>query len=231
MLRRRGVDVVAYDRYPPTTITKDFVKGERPSSHLKYRITTQLLTDRSPRTHSGRAKFFGVRYVDDVNECDGSGTCLESHADRVLMLCWPRSPEDVEGGDWDLACLDAWKGECVNSLRPVLKYPITKPNHRPFTDRSFPSYPGDTLVHIGEWSVDVDETVEPDEIGDLFAEVKAPRCSEEWPRGTVALKHPHGFTTSAGFQRKVQKEFERVNTVRLPNWPFARDDLTVWRRR
>jgi hypothetical protein len=86
-------------------------------------------------------------------------------------------------------------------------------------------------VHIGEWSVDVDETVEPDEIGDLFAEVKAPRCSEEWPRGTVALKHPHGFTTSAGFQRKVQKEFERVNTVQLPNWPFARDDLTVWRRR
>ena len=175
MLRRRVVDVVAYDRYPPTTITKDFVKGERPSSHLKYRITTQLLTDRSPRTHSGRAKFFGVRYVNDVNECDGSGTCLESHADRVLMLCWPRSPDDVEGGDWDLACLDAWKGECVNSLCPVLKYPITKPNHRPFTDRSFPSYPGDTLVHIGEWSVDVDETVEPDEIGDLFAEVKAPR--------------------------------------------------------
>ena len=27
------------------------------------------------------------------------------------------------------------------------------------------------------------------------------------------------------------KEFERVATVRLPNWPFARDDLTVWRRR
>ena len=129
LMRRRGVDVVAYDRYPPTTITKGFVKGERPSSHLKYRITTQLLTDRSPRTHSGRAKFFGVRYVDDVNECDGSGTCLESHADRVLMLCWPRSPEDVEGGDWDLACLDAWKGECVNSLPPILKYPITKPNH------------------------------------------------------------------------------------------------------
>ena len=119
----------------------------------------------------------------------------------------------------------------LNSLRPILKYPITKPNHRPITDRSFPSYPGDTLVHIGEWSVDVDETVEPDEIGDLFAEVKAPRCSETWPRGTVALKHPHGFTTSAGFQRKVQKEFERVNTVQLPNWPFARDDLTVWRRR
>jgi hypothetical protein len=33
LMRRRGVDVVAYDRYPPTTITKDFVKGERPSSH------------------------------------------------------------------------------------------------------------------------------------------------------------------------------------------------------
>jgi hypothetical protein len=45
LMRRRGVDVVAYDRYPPTTITKDFVKGERPSSHThsglyKYRITT-----------------------------------------------------------------------------------------------------------------------------------------------------------------------------------------------
>ena len=45
------------------------------------------------------------------------------------MLCWPQSPEDVEDGDWDLACLDAWKGECVNSLPPILKYPITKPNH------------------------------------------------------------------------------------------------------
>ena len=88
-------------------------------------------------------------------------------------------------------------------------------------------------MHIGEWSVDVDETAETVDADDddPFAEVKAPRMSEEWPRGTVALKHPHGFTTSAGFQRKVQKEFERVNTVRLPNWPFARDDLTVWRRR
>ena len=78
-------------------------------------------------------------------------------------------------------------------------------------------------MHIGEWSVDVDETVEPDEIGDLFAVVKAPRCSEEWPRGTVALKHPHGFTTSAGFQRKVQKEFERVNTRPLYTSPSPRD--------
>ena len=49
--------------------------------------------------------------------------------------------------------------------------------------------------------------------------------NEEFPRGTNALNVPHGMTTSAGFQRRVEKEFERVATVRLPNWPFARDDL------
>ena len=60
---------------------------------------------------------------------------------------------------------------------------------------------------------------------------RAPRVNEEFPRGTNALNVPHGMTTSVGFQRRVEKEFERVATVRLPNWPFARDDLTVWRRR
>ena len=64
-----------------------------------------------------------------------------------------------------------------------------------------------------------------------MATSRAPRVNDEFPRGTNALNVPHGMTTSVGFQRRVEKEFERVATVRLPNWPFARDDLTVWRRR
>ena len=174
LLRQKGVDVVAYDAHPPRRITKAFAKGE--------------------------AKFFGVTYVDDVRECDDDASCLDAHADRVLMLCWPKSPEDVEGGDWDLRCLDRWRG--------------------------------DTLVHVGEWSVNLDEDVDDDGIRSLDLEYTgAPRVSEEFPRGTTALNLPHGETTSAGFQRRVEREFERVATVRLPNWPFARDDLTVWRRR
>ena len=173
LLRQRGVDVVAYDANPPRRITKAFAKGA--------------------------ATFFGVAYVDDVNECDVNASCLDAHADRVLMLCWPRSPEDVEGGDWDLRCLDRWRG--------------------------------DTLVHVGEWSVNLDEDVDQDGIRSLDLEYAGASAAEEFPRGTIALNAPHGMTTSAGFQRRVEREFERVATVRLPNWPFARDDLTVWRRR
>ena len=68
LLRQKGVDVVAYDAHPPRRITKAFAKGE--------------------------AKFFGVTYVDDVRECDDDASCLDAHADRVLMLCWPKSPEE-----------------------------------------------------------------------------------------------------------------------------------------
>jgi len=176
LLRHKGVDVVAYDAHPPRRITKAFAKGV--------------------------AKFFGVAYVDDLRECDRDASCLDEHADRVLMLCWPKSPEDVEAGDWDLRCLDRWRG--------------------------------DTLVHVGEWSVNLDEDVDERGIRSLdlgYAGARAPRANEEFPRGTNALNVPHGMTTSAGFQRRVEREFERVATVRLPNWPFARDDLTVWRRR
>lgn len=71
---------------------------------------------------------------------------------------------------------------------------------------------GRTLVHVGEWNAR--------EGGD----------GESWPRGCASPATPEGQTTSLEFQKRVEREFRLVKCVRLPNWPFCRDDLTVWER-
>ena len=45
------------------------------------------------------------------------------------------------------------------------------------------------------------------------------------------MAHPAGLTTSQQFQDAVEAGFELQKVVRLPNWPTARDDLTVWVRK
>jgi hypothetical protein len=45
------------------------------------------------------------------------------------------------------------------------------------------------------------------------------------------VDHPAGLTTSRQFQDAVEAGFELQKVVRLPNWPDARDDLTVWVRK
>ena len=54
--------------------------------------------------------------------------------------------------------------------------------------------------------------------------------AESWPRGCASPATPEGQTTSLEFQQRVEREFKLVKHVRLPNWPFCRDDLTVWVR-
>ena len=162
LLRQKGVDVVAYDAHPP----------------------------RREGFRQGEAKFLGVR---TSTACASATTTRRAWTRTPIrtMLCWPKSPEDVEGGDWDLRCLDRWRG--------------------------------DTLVHEGEWSVDLDGASTTTDSIPRPEYTGAPRVSEEFPRGTTALNLPHGETTSAGFQRRVEREFERVATVRLPNWPREYD--------
>ena len=71
---------------------------------------------------------------------------------------------------------------------------------------------GRALVHVGEWNAR--------DGGD----------GESWPRGCASPATPEGQTTSLEFQQRVEREFRLVTRVRLPNWPFCRDDLTVWER-
>ena len=37
--------------------------------------------------------------------------------------------------------------------------------------------------------------------------------------------------TRPWLEERVEREFVMVRHVELPNWPFCRDDLTVWERR
>jgi len=158
----------------------------------------------------GENAFFGAAFADDVER--GGPEVLRSHADRALFLCWPVRPEEAAHGDeardepWDAACLDHWHG--------------------------------DTLIHVGEWtekrksasgdgarvSGDADERVSGNVSGNVSGD--AP-----FPRGTSLVDHPAGLTTSRQFQDAVEAGFELQKVVRLPNWPDARDDLTVWVRK
>ena len=157
----------------------------------------------------GENAFFGAAFADDVER--GGPEVLRSHADRALFLCWPVSPEEVahrgEARDapWDAACLDHWHG--------------------------------DTLIHVGEWtrrSGDSQETSGCDGSGDsgvsgdVAGESRDGARGETFPRGTSLVNHPAGLTTSRQFQDAVEAGFELQKVVRLPNWPGARDDLTVW---
>ena len=157
----------------------------------------------------GENLFFGAAFADDVER--GGPEVLRSHADRALFLCWPVSPEEAAHGDeardepWDAACLDHWHG--------------------------------DTLIHVGEWTSRKSASGDGD--GALFRRKKCfsgdadERVSGDapFPRGTSLVDHPAGLTTSRQFQDAVEAGFELQNVVRLPNWPDARDDLTVWVRK
>ena len=85
---------------------------------------------------------------------------------------------------------------------------------------------GDTLIHVGEWSsrkkVSGDASVRAAGDGVL---------RETFPRGSSLVAHPEGLTTSRQFQDAVEAGFELRKAVRLPNWPNAHDDLTVWVRK
>ena len=120
------------------------------------------------------------------------------------------SPEEAAHGDeardepWDAACLDHWHG--------------------------------DTLIHVGEWTSRKSASGDGD--GALFVEKgflrrrrRARFRRRAVPRGTSLVDHPAGLTTSRQFQDAVEAGFELQNVVRLPNWPGARDDLTVWVRK
>jgi hypothetical protein len=103
---------------------------------------------------------------------------------------------------WDAACLDHWQG--------------------------------DTLIHVGEWarrSGDSPETSPSGVSGDVAGESRDGARGETFPRGTSLVNHPAGLTTSRQFQDAVEAGFELQKVVRLPNWPGARDDLTVWVRK
>ena len=110
----------------------------------------------------------------------------------------------------------------------------------PWDDRCLRAWRGDVLVHVGEWaatSVHDDDDDDDDEGGndadadDLENVIGAGATSESWPRGTRSVSRPHGVTTSAAFQARVARDFERVAVVAVPCWPGRRDDLTIWKRR
>ena len=170
-------------------------------------------------TNENENLFFGATFLEDVAR--GTPEVLRNHADRALFLCWPVSPEEgAHGGEardapWDAACLDHWHG--------------------------------DILIHVGEWtrrSGGSPETRGGDVSGDsggsgdvsgvsgaVARESGDGACGETFPRGTSLVNHPAGLTTSRQFQDAVEAGFELQKVVRLPNWPGARDDLTVWVRK
>lgn len=171
LLRQRGVDVLAFDRYPPRAVA-----------------TNDTISDGN--------LYFQATFTDVAA---GAPKDLAAHAERALLLCWPYNPNEAElRGDaacpWDVECLDHWKGS--------------------------------VLVHVGEWVAAEDR----DGGGGIDDEFRARRTAEAFPRGTTS-KHRSGTSTSGAFQARVEKEFKMVKWVKLPNWPFVFDDLTVWQRR
>jgi hypothetical protein len=90
LLRERGVDIVAYDRAPPTA--PDPTNGK-----------TQNL-------------FFNATFTDVLK---GDESELAKHADRALFLCWPVAKVEtkemgMEGAvPWDARCLDTWQGDTL----------------------------------------------------------------------------------------------------------------------
>ena len=74
-------------------------------------------------------------------------------------------------------------------------------------------YGGGTVVHVGELR------------GHSRVPIGAPLAQAD---GEGA---PSGVTTSLACQLALEKGFELVETVGLPNWHFTSDRLTVWRRR
>jgi hypothetical protein len=152
----------------------------------------------------GENAFFGAAFADDVER--GGPEVLRSHADRALFLCWPVRPEEAAHGDE--ARDEPWDAACLDHWH------------------------GDTLIHVGEWtsrkSVSGDSEDGARVSGDADARVSG---DAPFPRGTSLVDHPAGLTTSRQFQDAVEAGFELQKVVRLPNWPDARDDLTVWVRK
>ena len=150
----------------------------------------------------GENAFFGAAFADDVER--GGPEVLRSHADRALFLCWPVRPEEAARGDE--ARDEPWDAACLDHWH------------------------GDTLIHVGEWT-EKRKSASGDGArvsGNVSGNVSG---DAPFPRGTSLVDHPAGLTTSRQFQDAVEAGFELQKVVRLPNWPDARDDLTVWVRK
>jgi hypothetical protein len=155
----------------------------------------------TPEVKLGQGNVFFQGTFTDVKA--GAPADLEAHSDRALLLCWPYNAIEAE-----MTGAGAWDATCLDHWK------------------------GKTLVHVGEWETKQEEEEKEGGEGEGDdAALNLPLSSEEWPRGTRAVDWPAGVTTSRVFQERVEREFTLVTQVQLPNWPFARDDLTVWERR
>ena len=107
----------------------------------------------------------------------------------------------------------------------MLSWPYNEEERKdPWDARCLDYWTGGTLVHIGEWRAKGRRAESA-----TRSALALPLTSDIFPRGTVS-DNPFGVTTSRSFQERVECEFEMVRWVKLPNFPFARDDLTVWER-
>ena len=133
-----------------------------------------------------------------------------------------RFAEVVEGSPSDL---DAYDDAALFLCWPV------KPGHgdQAWDAECLDHWRGRFLVHVGEWRRAKEGEGERRRGGGGGA--FAPSVAETFPRGTAAADHPAGLTTSAAFQERVEREFTLRKHVRIPNWPHARDDLTIWERK
>mmetsp|Transcript_20934 Transcript_20934/g.39793 ORF Transcript_20934/g.39793 Transcript_20934/m.39793 type:complete len:320 (+) Transcript_20934:127-1086(+) len=91
-------------------------------------------------------------------------------------------------------------GQLSESRTLLLCWPV-RPGGLPWDVEALQRFRGDTVIHVGEWA------------------------------DSTALVEPvHGQTTSLAFQNALQISFKQIDRVPIPNWPWCRDVVTVWKR-
>jgi hypothetical protein len=143
---------------------------------------------------------------------DGGVDALKSSGSRALLLCWPDIVGDDADSDSDRGHFASIVSRARLSLPPATACIIPsflRHSHASFPAEALQAFSGDVLAYIGELGPHV---------------VKA-------KRGVKNTFPPGGSSASAAFQTSLALNFDRVQTVLLPNWPPYNSHLSIWRRR
>ncbi|CAI7734188.1 unnamed protein product [Closterium sp. NIES-54] len=234
LLRRRGVDVAAYD-WTPLGSTRSTGSSSSSSSRSSGSDgTSSWVNGHHALPMASACQMVNVPPFTHVAEGDASVSA--QHPDRSLLLCWP-PPEETEapgisaaeggaaqraaaqGGaagrlpiDGGVAAGGAAVGAAGGDSASAAEVPSLAAD-------ALLHYRGSTLVFIGEFPLH-------------FLQAHTLQSSDPSLQShSSQLPSYQPQTAGPRFLSLLEKEWVLAEHVALPNWPGTHDCLTVWRRK
>ncbi|GJP35479.1 hypothetical protein CLOM_g19996 [Closterium sp. NIES-68] len=235
LLRRRGVDVAAYDWTPLDSCRRSTSisgssggsgsSGSSGSSGISSRVNGHhaLPVASSSSSSSSPSQLVNVPPFTHVSEGDASMPAL--HPDRSLLLCWPppeeaAAAEAATAGRGAAAAASAAEGGLAAADASEARgAEASAPGMSSLAADALQCYSGSTLVFVGELPLHLIQAHPVQSCG-----VSKQSHSSQSPSYKPQTAGPRFFSL-------LERDWTLGEHVGIPNWPGTHDCLTIWRKK